>query len=501
MPIRRFLLFVLLLLPAACASTSTDVTSTEADTAPLTFEQRFDKTEYRVQMRDGVALHTIVYAPRAAGDDRPILLFRTPYGIHPYGEGKYPGKLGPGPWFSDSDDYIYAYQDVRGSYMSEGEFVNMRPHLPDPPRDGVLINESTDTWDTIEYLLQHVGGHNGRVGMWGISYPGFYAAAGMIDAHPALKAVSPQAPIADWWYDDFHHHGALFLPHTVNFISSFGLHRPEPTADRRRRDWSHGTPDGYQFFLELGPLPNVNAKYLKDEVAFWNSAVAHPNYDSFWQQRDILPHLNDVAPAVMTVGGWFDAEDLYGPLQIYRSVEARNPDVYNVLVMGPWRHGGWARTDGSSLGHVSFGGAQSLYYREKLVRPFFDHFLRSSGAAVRPLAEATVFETGSNTWRTFDHWPPTRAVDAELFVHAGGALSVEPPPSGETADEAAFDSFVSDPARPVPYTEDTAIGMTRTYMTDDQRFASRRPDVLTFRTPPLEQDVTIAGPLMAELWV
>ncbi|MHC4909629.1 MAG: CocE/NonD family hydrolase, partial [Planctomycetota bacterium] len=388
-----------------------------------------------------------------------------------------------------ADRYIFVNQDVRGCYMSEGEFIDMRPQRA---ASGADVDESTDTFDTIEWLLENIDGDNGRVGMYGTSYPGFYAAVGMVNAHPALKAVSPQAPIADWYFDDFHHHGAFFLPHAFNFIASFGKPRPEPTTSRGGR-FDHGTPDGYQFFLDLGPLKNANERYFHGKLPIWNDIVAHPDYDEYWQARNLLPHLENVAPAVMTVGGWFDAEDLYGPLQIYRSIEQRNPDVFNVLVMGPWRHGGWHRGDGSSLGNVSFGGNTSAHFLEHFERPFFESMLK--GTAPPDLPEAMVFETGANRWQSFDEWPPAAASTRRLYFGAGGTLS------GARGERQASDVFISDPAKPVPFTEAIARGMTREYMTDDQRFAARRPDVLVYQTDVLTEPVTIAGPIIADLWV
>ncbi len=450
----------------------------------------YEKQEHMVPMRDGVRLFTALYVPRDRSKRYPFLMLRTPYGCRPYGPDAYRDRLGPDEEFA-RDGYIFVFQDVRGRYLSEGGFVNMRPHLESKlsPSD---VDESTDTYDTIEWLLRNVPGHNGRVGMWGISYPGFYAAAGMIDAHPALAAVSPQAPIADWWFDDFHHHGALFLPHAFNFLASFGRPRPEPTTEDPPR-FDHGTPDGYEFFLDLGPLSSVNDLHFHGEISFWNDIVAHPDYDEFWRKRNLLPHLNRVAPAVMTVGGWFDAEDLYGALQTYRAVEERNPGITNVLVMGPWPHGGWARGSGERLGNISFGAPTSDAFQSTRMKPFFAYHLKGEGELDLP--EATVFETGANRWREFDRWPPAEAAPAGIYLHAGGGLSFSPP-AAEGRDE-----YRSDPARPVPFTTDIARGMTRDYMTDDQRFAARRPDVLVYRTDPLQEDVTLAGPVVANLWV
>ena len=499
-PHRKTLTLVACLLCLGSCSTAPEheataqlITPSAALTGPSRPSPRdhYVKTEHMVPMRDGVELFTAVYAPRDTTQTYPILMVRTPYSSRPYGPDEYRRRLGPSAAF-DEDGYIFVYQDVRGCYMSEGSFVNMRPHVPakESPAD---IDESSDTYDTIEWLLANVPGNNGRVGMWGISYPGFYASAGMADAHPALVAVSPQAPIADWWFDDFHHHGAFFLPHVFNFISSFGQPRPEPTTERHPR-FKHGTPDGYRFFMDMGPLRNANERYLHGEVEFWNDIVAHPNYDEFWQARNILPHLNNVAPAVMTVGGWFDAEDLYGALNTYRTVEERNPGIFNVLVMGPWRHGGWGRSRGTRVGNIDFGAETSLEYRRDMLRPFFLHFLKGEGDL--DLAEATVFETGADQWRSFDQWPPADAVAQDLYLHTGGGMSFDTPDSPE-----GYDQYVSDPARPVPFTTDISKGMTSNYMTDDQRFAARRPDVLVYQTPVLESDVTLAGPIMADLWV
>lgn len=443
-------------------------------------------------MRDRVHLFTTVYIPRDRSHRYPILLKRTPYSVRPYGADEYPEQLGPSPQF-DRAGYIFVLQDVRGCYMSEGTFVNMRPMLASKHSD-TAVDESTDTYDTVQWLLDHVPDHNGKVGMWGISYPGFYAAAGMIDAHPALAAVSPQAPIADWFFDDFHHHGAFFLVHAFNFLVNFGLPRPNPTPEGHPR-FDHGTPDGYQFFKDAGTLRQLEQKYMHGQVAYWRVLAEHPNYDEYWQERNLLPHLDEVAPAVMTVGGWFDAEDLYGALKIYRSIEDRNPGIFNVLVMGPWFHGAWARDDGERLGNVWFGSKTSEFFREQIELPFFEHFLK--GAPTPALPEASVFETGSNQWRTFAHWPPEGLESRNLYLQKDRALGWDSPRQAGFA----FDEYTSDPGAPVPFTQSIAIGMTREYMTDDQRFAARRPDVLAYQTDVLDEDVTLAGPVLADLWV
>jgi len=450
----------------------------------------YTKREVRIPMRDGAELFTAIYTPRDTSRSYPILLRRTPYGCSPYGEDKLPHSLGPSAPFARAG-YIFVYQDVRGAFMSGGEFEDVRPHRPHKAGPGD-IDESSDTFDTIDWLLRETPQHNGRVGLYGISYPGFYAAAGMIDAHPALRAVSPQAPIADWFFDDFHHHGAFFLPHTFNFIAAFGQARPQPKPTWNQ-GFVHGTPDGYQFFLDVGPLANLDRRHLKGQIKFWNEAVAHPNYDEFWKARELLPHLKNVAPAVLTVGGWFDAEDLYGPLHIYAAVERQNPGVENMLVMGPWGHGGWSRGEGDRLGDIHFGSKTSRHYQDTIELPFFERHLKDG--APHGLAEANVFETGADRWRGFASWPPP-AAPRTLYFGPGETLQAAAP--GEAA---GFDEFISDPAKPVPFTQDIAIGMPKEYMTEDQRFAARRPDVLVYQTAPLDEDLTVAGPISAELWV
>jgi hypothetical protein len=454
----------------------------------------YTKFEYRIPMRDGTKLFTSVYVPNDAspGKRYPVLLTRTPYTVAPYGTERYAKRLGPTAQY-EKDGFIFAFQDVRGQHMSEGQFVDVRPQLTKKggPKD---IDESTDTYDTIEWMVKNVPDNNGRVGQWGISYPGFYASAGAINSHPALKAVSPQAPIADWFWDDMHRHGAFNLVLAFNFFSGFGKPRPVPTDSEEWKSFEHGTPDGYQFFLDMGPLSNADTRYFKGDIAFWKDIVAHPNYDAFWQSRNLLPHLKNIKAAVMTVGGWYDTEDLYGPLRTYAAIEKQNPGISNTLVMGPWPHGGWTRSDGSSLGDAEFGFQTSNYYQE-VELAFFKHHLK--GGDKPDLPEALVFETGANRWRRFDSWPPKQAKETRLYFQPRGGLSyVAPTSTGES-----FDEYVSDPSKPVPFTREVTTGWTKNYMTEDQRFASRRPDVLVYQTEPLEKDLTLAGPLEAELWV
>jgi putative CocE/NonD family hydrolase len=455
---------------------------------------QYTKYEYRIPMRDGKKLFTAVYVPKDAAGRFPILLTRTPYSVGPYGIDRYKDNLGPSPLFG-KEGYIFAYQDVRGRWMSEGTHVNMRPHLAEKhgPQD---IDESTDTYDTIDWLVKHVPGNNGKVGLWGISYPGFYTAAGMIDAHPALKAASPQAPINDWFAgDDWHHNGALLLPHAFNFLANFGRPRPEPTR-KGPHAFEHDTPDGYDFFLSMGPLPNADLKYFKGDVAFWNEVMKHGSFDEFWQARNLRPHLKNIKPAVMTVGGWFDAENLFGALETFRKVEATSPMTNNILVMGPWLHGGWSNGDGNVLGSVPFNSKTAEFYRAQIELPFFEFYLKRKGEMKHP--KAWVFETGTNQWRKYDAWPPKNAKAQSLYFHAAGKLGHTAPDNGT---EEASDEYVSDPAKPVPHIDKTGIGMLPEYMVADQRFAARRPDVLVYETAPLEEDVTLAGPIRVDLHV
>jgi hypothetical protein len=451
----------------------------------------YAKYEYMIPMRDGVKLFTSVYIPYDKSTSFPILLYRTPYSVGPYGVSKYKSWLGPVEEF-EKEGFIFVFQDVRGKFMSEGDYVNMRPHIEHKgPND---IDESTDTWDTIEWLINNVPNNNGHVGMWGISYPGFYCTAGMIDSHPALKAVSPQAPIGDWFWDDMHHHGAFTLGMSFNFFSSFGQKHDSLTTRWPER-FEHGTPDGYQFFLDLGPLANVNERYFKDSIEFWNEMTQHPNYDQFWQARNILPHLKNIKTAVMTVGGWFDMEDLYGPLHTYKFVEKKNPGIKNSLVMGPWSHGGWTRRKGIELGDLNFGFETSKWFQERYLLSFFTHYLKDKPTQIPP--EALVFETGANRWREFSQWPPQDLTPQKLYLMPGGKLCLEPVQSAENS----YSEYISDPHNPVPYTKTIGIGWNKHYMTEDQRFAGRRPDVLAYTSDVLKSDLTLAGPLQANLFV
>jgi len=449
------------------------------------------KQEHSIPMRDGAKLFTTIYTPRDTTKKYPLLMKRTPYSVAPYGADKYAASLGPSEHFVKAG-YIFINQDVRGRFMSEGEFVEVTPHISQK-KSKSDIDESSDTYDTIDWLLKNVAGHNGRVGMYGISYPGFYCSAGMIDAHPALKAVSPQAPVGDWFFDDFVHNGAFFLAHAYRWLGSNATERPMPTSEKPP-PLVYPTTDGYKLFLEAGNMEEVTKNLLKNSAPFWNDMMAHPDRDEFWQRRAILPHLKKVAPAVMVVTGWYDAEDLYGSFKTYHAIEKLNPNVNNVLVVGPWHHGGWASTDGEKLGPISFGSKTGEFYRAEIELPFFEKYLKDEAKSAP--AEATVFETGSNTWRTFDAWPPKNVHPKSLYLRENGTLDFSAPTTA-----AAFDEYVSDPAKPVPYTETITPRMTIEYMVEDQRFAARRPDVLVYQTQPMPDDLVLAGPLDVELWI
>ncbi len=462
---------------------------TDADAAWLA--EHYTKYEHRIPMRDGVRLFTRVYVPKDDSQAWPILLTRTPYGLKPYGSDNYTDPSGSFETFAH-DKFILVTQDVRGRHGSEGEFMDVRPF--NPKKTGKETDESSDAWDTIDWLVKNVPRNNGKVGMFGISYPGFYTSMGMIDSHPALKAASPQAPIADWFVgDDIHHNGAFFLSQNFNFAYKLSQKLDDPLHETAK-DFLFGTPDGYDFFLRMGPLANSDTMLFKGRVPEWTEALAHPTYDAYWQARNIRPHLKNIRCAVMTVGGWYDAEDLFGPLETYRWTERQNPGITNLLVMGPWAHGDWGRSTGDKLGQVSFHAKTSEFYREKIELPFFRHFLK--GDTNYAATEAQVFQTGVNEWRKLDAWPPKRTAARTLFFRASGGLAYEPP-----TDADAFDEFVSDPAKPVPFTNDKSTGYPRAYPVEDQRFAASRPDVLVYETEPLEEDLTFAGPLKAALHV
>jgi putative CocE/NonD family hydrolase len=466
---------------------------------PVDMRATYTKQEVMIPMRDGVRLFTSILIPKDTAKRHPILMLRTPYSCSPYGVDQYPTRL---RWRTDRyvrEEYIIVCQDVRGRYLSEGEYANVRPYLP-VKREKADIDETTDTYDTVDWLINNVKTNNGRVGISGISYPGFYTWMGTIDAHPAVKATSPQAPVSEWMGgDDFYHNGALLLPHAFDFYASFGHPRPKPTTQGTPR-FDHGTPDGYAFFLRMGPLANADAKYFHGDVPFWDTLITHDQWSEYWAARNILPHLKNIHPATLVVGGWFDTENMFGALNSYAANETQSPNATNRLVMGPWYHGEWARDDGDSLGAIHWDMATSRFYFDSIEGPFFDHYLNDGPDPKLP--EAYVFDTGAKEWRKFDAWPPSSATMRDLYLEPGGQLRFHGTAgTGASVGTAEYDEYVNDPTKPVPYTNQIVHWYNPAFMLEDQRFASRRPDVLVYQTAPLTAPVTIAGPTKVQFTV
>jgi putative CocE/NonD family hydrolase len=478
--------WMLLTLGAAIAAFAWAAQSGQAPAAA----PEFSETRAMIPMRDGVKLHTVIFVPKNAPPPLPFLIMRTPYGA----------PSSPRPLMSESykelveEGYIFVYQDIRGRYKSEGQFVMQRP--PRDKRDLRAIDESTDAYDTVQWLLASIPGHNGRVGLMGISYGGWLTAMAMLDPHPAVKAVSPQAPPADMYLgDDFHHNGAFRLSYGFEYAA-----RMETTKEDA--SFRFDAFDTYEWYLRLGPLSTVNEKYLLGKIPTWNDYVAHPNYDAFWQKQAMAPYLTRVTVPTLNVAGWWDQEDFYGPQKIYETLEPLDRGEISFFVAGPWSHGGWMQTDGSSLGRIKFGGNTSKYFREKIQAPFFAHYLKDKPGWNVP--EAVTFETGTNAWQVYDEWPPRNLTeDRGLYFREDGRLSFEAP---ATEDGRAFDSYVSDPSRPVPYrprpieaTYDPRGSGWRTWLVGDQRFVHLRPDVLSWETEPLAEDITVTGRIVARL--
>ncbi len=442
-------------------------------------------------MRDGVRLFTAVYVPKDTSGEYPILMTRTPYGIAPYGPNAYPGHLGPSASFTD-DKFIFVYQDVRGRFMSEGEWVEMRPEK-DVTHGLHDVDESTDTYDSIDWLLKNVPDNNGKVGLVGSSYPGFYTSAGLINAHPALVAASPQAPVSDLYMgDDAYHNGAFFLMANFSFYQIFRKQN-NPESDDNEKPFHYGTSDAYAFYLHMGPLIG-SEKYFQYQNLYWTDIIKHPNYDDFWKSRDILPHLKNIRPAVLVVGGWFDAEDLSGTLKTFRAIETQSPATVDKLVMGPWAHGGWIRGSGEKLGDIGFGSRTSEFFQNEIELSFFRRYLK--GAPDPNLPKAYVFETGKNRWHKEEQWPPADAAPQKFYFHEHGQLTRESP-----KEASGFDEYWSDPNHPVPFSSKPTLFVDAEYMDADQRFVQKRADVLTYETEPLTDDLTIAGPISASLFV
>ncbi len=479
------LLFLFTLPLFSCAQSSADFV-----------KENYTKIERRITMRDGTKLFTSIYVPKDASVNNkyPIMMQRTCYSVAPYGADKYKTSLGPSETMM-KEKYIFVYQDVRGRWMSEGTWTNMTPVIDDK-KSKKDVDEGSDTYDTIDWLVKNLKEGNAKVGQWGISYPGFYTAAGLLSGHPALKASTPQAPISDFWFDDFHHNGAFIQAYFFTF-PVFGVQKTDPTDKPWYTMLNPDTKDGYQFSMDLGPLKNAD-KYYSDNF-FWQEVINHPNDDEFWQKRNLLPHLKNIKPAVMCVGGLFDAEDLRGPLSIYKTIEKNSPGTYNTIVEGPFGHGRWSRETGHTMHNdIYFGDSVATFYQKNIEAKFFYHFLKGNGDKNTGLPEAYMFDTGKKEWKEFDHWPATNAEKVKFYLAADGDLN-----KSYNASE-NFKSFVSDPMKPVPYTEDvtTTMGFTPfDYMSEDQRFAGRRPDVLVYETDTLTDDVTLGGEILAKLEV
>ncbi len=456
-------------------------------------KENYTKIDTTISMRDGVKLYTIIYVPKDQSEKYPFLMERTPYSVAPYGENTYARRLGPNTTLMN-EKYIFVYQDVRGRYMSEGHNLEVTPYIP-TKKDKTQVDESSDTYDTVDWLLKNIGNNNGRVGLYGISYPGFYAAASLPGAHPAVKAVSPQAPVTDEFIgDDANHNGAFFLLDNFMFMNYFGKERNAPTEDYGSTMFDAKTNDVYHFFLDLGPVKNTQSeKYFNHRSYIWNEYLAHDTYDDYWQKRNIRPYLKNITIPTLVVGGWFDAEDLFGSLHTYEAIEKQSPVNKNFLVMGPWTHGAWARSDWNKFGTYDFGSNTSQYFQDSLQTTFFNYFLKDKGTW--NTSEATVFETGANEWKHFNQWPPSNISEVSYYLDADKKLSIK---TNNTKN--SFDEYISDPANPVPYTAKVQGRRNNEYMVEDQSFAASRNDVLVYESPVLNEDITIAGHILADLF-
>jgi len=503
--LKIILLLILSIIITSCKNTPSNKTEEKTNAF---VKDNYNKKEVTIIMRDSIKLHTVIYSPKDKSKKYPILLQRTPYSTRPYGENEFREKIGPNTHLMEQGNII-VYQDVRGRWMSEGTYDNMRAYIPNK-KNNQEIDESTDTYDTIDWLVKNIENNNGNVGIWGISYPGFYSTYATIDAHPALKAASPQACIADFFFDDFHHNGAYLLSY-FKVTPLFGTPKDKPVDTAWYTLPKLKTQDQYQFFLDAGSLKNLNKHFQYNTVDnpslrnndkvddfFWEELKEHPNYDSIWQSKGIIQHLKNIKPTVatMVVGGFFDAEDLYGPLETYKIIEKYNKENYNTLVFGPWDHGAWARTKGKNfVGNYYFGDSISEFFQKNIETKFFNHFLKGKGDHNSGLPEAYVFDTGKKEWKTYETWPPKNSSKKTLYLSDKQKLT-----SKQVSNKAI--SFISDLKRPVPYSEDIKTVFTpRKYMTDDQRFAARRPDVLVFETAIFQENFTLAGDILAKLKV
>lgn len=475
-------------------------------------KNNYEKQEVYIPMRDGIRLYTVIYTPKDKTHPHPFLMERTPYGSGPYGDSIYRRSLGPNHTLLH-ELYIFVYQDVRGRYMSEGQFQEMTPARNDPHNankkpgaSGKQVDESSDTWDTVDWLIRNVKNNNGRVGIYGISYPGFFASASLPDAHPAIKCVSPQAPVTDEFIgDDANHNGAFFLLDNFDFDNFFDIPRPAPVKNYNGNLFHVQYADAYKFFLDLGPLKNANKpEFFNNKGKIWNEYMAASTYTGYWEARNIRPHLKNIRPATLVVGGWFDAEDMFGSLRTYEAIEQQTPNNDNHIIMGPWTHGAWGGGNWTRFGILDFGQNVNDFYHE-IETKFYNHYLLPTDTGALP--EAMIFETGTNKWKTYDTWPPKESTPVKLLLQPGGSLtspsdaSARSPITPAITSSPSYDEYVSDPAHPVPYIDGIHSSRDNQYIVTDQRFAAQRPDVLSYETESLRTDITVTGRLRPAIWL
>ena len=482
----RFSLFIIICILAFKAK------SQNSDEAAF-IKDNYTKMDTTITMRDGIKLYTVIYSPKDQSVKYPILMERTPYSVAPYGSENYTKRLGPTQLVHEK--YIFVLQDVRGRYMSEGRNLEVTPQITNK-QSRMDIDESSDTYDAVDWLVKNIKNNNGRVGFYGISYPGFYANTSLLARHPAIKAVSPQAPVVDEFIgDDANHNGAFFLLDNFNFMNYFGKERSGPIKEYGTRMFEVNSRDAYQFFLHLGPIKNTQSnQYFNHRSYIWNEYLAHDTYDSYWKSRNLRPHLKNIATPTLVVGGWFDAEDMFGALHTFESIKKQSPVNKNHLVMGPWTHGAWASPQWTQFGTYDFGSNTSKYFQDSLQATFFNYYLKDKGNF--NASEATLFETGSNQWRSFPAWPPQNTTVVNYYFKENGKLGKE-----INSGNNSFDEYISDPKKPIPYTNGIYQGRNNEYLVEDQRFAANRPDVVIFVSDILDNDLTLAGRINADLFV
>jgi putative CocE/NonD family hydrolase len=483
---KKLSLLILIIFPIA-------VNAQNADSA--WFVNNYIKKEVKIPARDGAKLFTSVYVPKDQSEKHPILITRTPYSCAPYGQ-KYHAYWRSFMFKYLKEGYIMVTQDIRGRWMSEGLFEVVHPFNPNK-KTKKDVDEASDTYDTIDWLVKNIDNNNGKVGVTGISFPGFYATMAALSGHPALKAVSPQAPVTDRFMgDDDHHNGVLFLMDAFGFHVGYGFSQPRPAPTTQpAKTYDMPGQDNYSAYLNIGALPNFT-KISGDSLKFWSDMMDHPNLDDWWRARDTRTNIKNVKPAMLVVGGLFDAEDGYGAWNTYQALVKQSPATKSTLVMGPWYHGQWASGNGTHLGNIKFDSNTANWYTENIEIPFFNFYLKGKGS-IDSISKASVFFSGENSWRRFKQWPPANITETPVYLQAGNKLSF----TQVNNIRASFDTYISDPAKPVPYADGIHFYRTREYMTDDQRFAARRPDVLVYETETLADNITLAGPVLADLLV